>query len=58
MQVVYGDDCVDESTVRRWAYRCKDGERGKPDLCEKQRIGRPVTITDEFHEEQLDEIIK
>ena len=26
MQVVYGDQCVDVSTVRRWVRRFKDGE--------------------------------
>jgi hypothetical protein len=58
MQVVYGDDCVDVSTVRRWAIRRKDGEPGKSDLCDEQRVGRPVTATDEFHKEQVDEMIK
>ena len=26
MQAVYGDQCVDVSTVRRWVRRFKDGE--------------------------------
>jgi len=29
MQAVYGDHCVDVSTVRRWVRRFKDGELGK-----------------------------
>ena len=29
MQAVYGDQCVDVSTVRRWVRRFKDGNRGK-----------------------------
>ena len=28
MQAVYGDQCVDVSTVRRWVRRFKDGELG------------------------------
>ena len=28
MQAVYGDQCVDVSTVRRWVRRFKDGEMG------------------------------
>jgi transposase len=28
MQAVYGDRCVDVSTVRRWVRRFKDGELG------------------------------
>ena len=26
MQAIYGDQCVDVSTVRRWVRRFKDGE--------------------------------
>jgi transposase len=28
MQAIYGDRCVDVSTVRRWVRRFKDGELG------------------------------
>ena len=28
MQAVYGYQCVDVSTVRRWVWRFKDGELG------------------------------
>jgi hypothetical protein len=37
MQAVYGDQCVDVSTVRRWARRFKDGELGQADLSDKTR---------------------
>jgi len=43
MQAVYGDQCVDVSTVRRCVRRFKDGELGQADLCDKTRSGRPVT---------------
>jgi len=42
-QVIYGDQCVDVSTVRRWVRQFKDGEVGKADLSDKSRSGRPVT---------------
>ena len=29
MQAVYGDQCVDVSTARRWVRRFKDGELGQ-----------------------------
>jgi len=29
MQAVYGDQCVDVSTVRRWVTRFKDGQLDK-----------------------------
>jgi hypothetical protein len=35
MQVAYGDQCVDVSTVRRWIRRFKDGELGQADLSDK-----------------------
>jgi len=40
MQAVYGDQCVDVSTVRRWVRRFKDGELGQADLSDKTRSGR------------------
>jgi transposase len=43
MQAVYGDQCVDVRTVRRWVRRFKDGELGQADLSDKTRSGRPVT---------------
>jgi hypothetical protein len=39
MQVGYGDDCVDMSTVCHWAKKCKAGEQGRADLCDKQQSG-------------------
>jgi len=40
MQAVYGDQCGDVSTVRRWVRRFKDGELGQADLSDKTRSGR------------------
>jgi len=40
MQAVYGDQCADVSTVRRWVRRFKDGERGQANLSDKTRSGR------------------
>ena len=37
MQAVYGDQCVDVSTVRCWVRRFKDGELGQEDLSDKTR---------------------
>jgi transposase len=42
MQAVYGDQCVDVNTVRRWVRRFKDGELGQADLSDKTGSGRPV----------------
>ena len=40
MQAVYGDQCVDVSTVRRWVRRFKEGELGQADLSDKTGSGR------------------
>jgi len=40
MQVVYVDQCVDVSTVRRWVRRFRDGELGQADLSDKTLSGR------------------
>ena len=37
MQAVYGDQCVDVSTVRRWVRPFKDGGLGQADLSDKTR---------------------
>ena len=37
MQGVYGDHCVDVSTVRCWVRRFKDGEMGQVDLSDKHK---------------------
>ena len=37
MQAVYGDQCVDVSTVRRWVRRFKDGKLGQAYLSDKTR---------------------
>ncbi len=57
MQIVYGD-CVDVSTVRRWASKSKDTDAGTSDLRDKQRVGRPVTATNEFHRDTVDRLIQ
>jgi len=35
MQAVYGDQCVNVSTARRWVMRFKDGQLGQADLSDK-----------------------
>jgi len=58
MQDVYGDQCVDVSTVRRWVRRYKDGELGQADLSDKTRSGRPVTASDQLHQDRIEEMIR
>ena len=37
MEAIYGDECVDVSTVRRWVRRFKGGELRHADLSDKTR---------------------
>ena len=54
MQAVYGDRCVDVSTIRRWVRRFKDGELGQADLSDKPRSGSPVTASDRLHQDRVE----
>jgi len=57
MQAVYGDQCVDVSTVRLWVRRFKDVELGQADLSDKTRSGRPVAASDQLHQDCVEEMI-
>jgi len=58
MQAVYGDQCADVSTVRRWVRRFKDGELGQADLSDQTSSGRPVTANDQLHQDRVEEVIR
>ena len=58
MQAIYGDQCVDVSTVRRWVRQFKDGEMGQADLSDKTRNGRSVTASDQLHQDRVEELIR
>jgi len=46
------------STVRRRVRRFKDGELGQADLSDKTRSGRPVTASDQLHQDWVEELIR
>ena len=58
MQAVCGDRCVDVSTARRWVRRFKNGELGQADLSDKTRSGKPVTASDQLHQDRFEELIR
>jgi len=57
MQAIYGDQCVDVSTVRCWVRQFKDGELGQADLSDKTRSGRPVAESDHLHQDCVKKLI-
>ena len=58
MQADYGDQCVDVSTIRRWVRRFKDGKLEQADLSDKTQSGRPVTASDQLHQDHVEELIR
>jgi len=57
-QAVYGDQCADVSTIRRWVRRFKDGELGQADLSDKTLSGIPLTASDQLHQDLVEEMIR
>ena len=43
--------------MRRWASKSKDADARTSDLRDKERVGRPVTVTNEFHRDKIDRLI-
>jgi len=57
LQVVYGENAVN-STVNRWAIKFCECEPGRANIVDQPRSGRPVSVTDDKHQKQVDELIK
>ncbi|GFS25957.1 transposase [Elysia marginata] len=58
MKIVYGETCVDVSTVRRWSKELAGTSPTETDLHDKARCGRPNTVNDIQHQERVDEIVQ
>jgi hypothetical protein len=58
MQAVYDDQFVYVSIARRWVRQFKDGELGQADLSDKARSERPVTASDQLHQDRFEELIR
>ena len=53
--LVYGDQTVDVSTVRRWVARFNSGDS---DVKDKPRSGRPCTAVTPRNKERLNQLIR
>ena len=58
LQAVYGDDTVSRTTAYRWAIKFRECEPGRANIVDHPRSGRPVSVTDDKHQKQVDELIK
>ena len=58
LQAVYGENTVNRTTVNRWAIKFRECEPGRANIVDQSRSGRPVSVTDDKHQKQVDELIK
>jgi len=58
LQAVYGEDTVNRTTVNCWAIKFCECEPGHANIVDQPRSGRPVSVTDDKYQKQVDEMIK
>ena len=58
LQAVYGEDTVNRTAVNRWAIKLCECERGRANIVDQPRSGRPISVTDDKHQKQVHELIK
>ena len=58
LQAVYGENTVNRTTVNRWAIKFRECEPGRASIVDQPRSGRPISVTDDKHQKQVDELIK
>jgi hypothetical protein len=55
---VYGENAVNRTTVNRWAIKFRECEPGRANIVNQPRSGRPVSVTHDKNQKQVDELIK
>jgi transposase len=58
LQATYGEDTVNRTTVNRWAIKFRECEPGRASNVDQPRSGRPISVIDDKHKKQVDELIK
>jgi len=58
LQAVYGEDTVNRNKVNHWAIKFRECEPGHANIVDQPRSGKPVSVTDDRHQKQVDELIK
>ena len=58
LQAVYGENTVNKTTVNHWAIKFRECEPGHANIVNQPRSGRLVSVTDDKHQKQVDELIK
>jgi len=57
LQAVNGENTVNRTTVNR-AINFRECEPGHANILDQPHSGRPVSMTDDKHQKQVDELIK
>jgi len=58
LQAAYGDITVNRTAVNRWAIKFRECEPVRANIVDQPRSGRPVSVTYNKHQKQVDELIK
>jgi hypothetical protein len=58
LQAVCGENTVNRTTVNCWAIKFHECEPGRVNIVDQPHSGRPVSVTDDKHQKQVDELIK
>ena len=58
LQAVYGENTVNRTTINCWAIKFRECEPGRANNVDQPRSGRPVSVTDDKPQKQVDELIK
>jgi len=58
LQAVYGENTVNKTTVNHWAIKFRECEPGRANIVDQPCCGRLVSVTDDKHQKQVDELIK
>ena len=55
---MYGENTGNRTTVNPWAIKFRECEPGRTNIVDQPRSARPVSVTDDRHKKQVDELIK
>jgi len=58
LQAVYGEYTVNRTTINRWAIKFRECEPGRANIVAQPRSGKQVSVTDDKHQKQVDELVK
>jgi len=53
-----GENTVNRNTVNRWVIKLRKCEPGRANIVHQTRSGRPVSVTDNKHQKQVEKLIK